>query len=469
MKTFKFFACLVLILNSSLSAQTVPPGLDNGLRHTLDSMRTVLGAKSLSAAIAFPDGAIWKHAEGISSAQPPVAVTPDDVYLIGSVTKTLTSACVLQLADEGLLSLDDSLHQWLDTIPYVDPNITIRQLLQHTSGIFDVLLHPHNQDSMMADITRIWTPEELIERFISPPLFQPGTSWSYCNTNYFLLGMIIKKATGNPFYTEIRNRFYTPLGLNTFAIPAFEPLNSPVAHAWLDVDGDNILDDANDFYMSHMALNSSAGAAGGYFATPADCSRWMRIYMRGDLLPAAMMAEARTTVTAPGSQGGLYGLGLMKNQTDFLGYLAYGHGGDLVYHASSWYFPAKDISITVFTNDNNKNSWLLLPVVRELLRTYNNGTTTAIAPGQGVTDAGLSIYPNPFKDRFTIELSAGNYKDKVEVTLQDVLGKVMVSRVQKPAGKSLQLDGFGSLAPGLYFGTLKTKDEGTKTFKIVKE
>ncbi|MCC6726697.1 MAG: beta-lactamase family protein, partial [Saprospiraceae bacterium] len=154
MKRIKTFSTLVAIVISMGPAlgQVVPTKLDSLLSHTLDSMRNVLGAKSLSAAMQLPDDAVWAFASGISSENPLVNVTVNDAYLIGSVTKTLTSACILQLHDEGVLSIDDSLHQWLDTFPYINPNITLRQLLRHTSGLHDVLATPGQQDSLLLDI-----------------------------------------------------------------------------------------------------------------------------------------------------------------------------------------------------------------------------------------------------------------------------------------------------------------------------
>lgn len=471
MKTLQrsVFAFIFVLFGPSLLAQVVPADLDSMLCYTLDSMRAVTGAKSYSAAIQFSDGAVWSHADGVSMESPAVNVTVNDAYLIGSVTKTITSACILQMADEGKLSLDDSLHKWLDPMPYIDSNITIRQLLQHTSGIYDVLSHPHNSDSLMADMNRIWTPEELIDRFISPAIFSAGTSWSYSNTNYFLLDMIINKVSSNAFYTELRNRFYTPLGLTSFAIPAFEILFSPVAHLWLDLNGDGIEDDAHSFYMSYMSLNSTAGAAGGYFATPTDCTKWMRTYMRGDLLSPATMAAARTSVYAPGSQGGLYGLGMMKNSSDFAGYLAYGHGGDLAYHASSWYFPEKDASITVMTNDNNKNSWTLLPVVRALLKTYVNHPPVAVS----ATNAAIEIkaYPNPFTNQFTVSIESSGTTDKFDVEIKDVCGKT-VSHKKTVSGHGnmiyAEFKELETLPAGIYFVTIRTDKEGSKTIRIAK-
>lgn len=473
MKLTRTLSCLILALLAyiSVSAQTVPAELDATLKATLESMRTQLNAKSLSAAMQFSDGAIWAHANGISSEAPLINVTPDHTYLIGSVTKTLTSACILQLADEGLLNLDDSLHQWLDTFPYIEPNITIRQLMQHTSGIHDVLSTEGQQDSLLADISRIWTAEELINTFIEPPAFLPGTGWGYSNTNYFLLGMIIKKATNNDFYTELRNRFYQPLGLSSFSIPAFETSNGlPVAHVWMNLNADNILDDGHFFYSNWLSLNSTAGAAGGYYSTPTDCTKWMRTYMRGDLLSAEMMANAKTTVFAAGSQGGLYGLGLMKNS--FLGFDAFGHGGDLAYHASSWYFPEKDLSITVFTNDSNVNSWDLLPVVRELLRDCDDfEQISAVKPSLDGIGTTLSAFPNPFDDQISVTIQLANPAETVEMRLTNAIGQTVktVQFENLPSGESkLNMQGLEQLVPGFYSMAISVDCNASWAIKMVK-
>lgn len=457
------FLIPLFIAPNSGKAQ-ISAGLNNELQHTLDSMKMVLGAKSLSAAIQVSDGSVWAHGVGTSSVSEDV--TPNDAYLIGSVAKTITSACILQLADEGTLNLDDSLYEWLPTMPYIDTTITIRQLLNHTSGLYDVLSHPHHQDSLLADMSRIWTPEELIDRFISPPLFQPGASWSYSNTNYFLLGMIIQEATGNPFYTELRNRFYASLGLSTFFIPAFETVAAPIAHAWLDVTGDGILDDAHNFYMSYLSLNSTAGAAGGYFSTPTDCTKWMRKYMRGDLLSPSMMAEAKTTITVGGNIQ-QYGLGLMHKTGGFLGYEAYGHGGDLVYHASSWYFPELDQSITVFTNDNTKNSWTLLPVVRELLRTYLDNQTASLEESK---IGNMSAAPIPFTDQITISWDNVDL-DAVTLELEDSFGKKIeptVISVQNEHHFQAQIKDLERLPAGVYFVRIIGESGQTNTLKVLK-
>lgn len=461
--------CMLTLVSAQTKAQSVPFALDSMLDHTLDSMLPIIGAKSLSAAVQFPDTSVWASAAGISSINPTVNVTTDDVYLIGSVTKTITSACILQLADQGLLGLDDSLYQWLDTFQYINPNITIRQLLRHQSGIYDVLSNAACTNAMLANQDSIWAPEDLITSFIQPAIFQPGATWSYSNTNYFLLGMIIKRVTGNEFYTEYRSRFFSPLGLSTFAIPAFEPLTSPIAHVWLDITNDGVTDDAHNFYMNYMALNSVAGAAGGYFSTASDLTKWTRTYMRGDLLSANMMAEAKTTVVATGQPGLNYGLGLMKR--NFLGYQAYGHGGDLAYAASSWYFPTKDISITVLTNDADHNSWTLIPVVNALLRTYNDWSLLSGIEQSIGQNLMTSVYPNPFTNSINIKMNIDEKIKSVSIILTNALGQEIASLERKdltPGSEEFQLNDLSNLNSGVYFIHLKINGQPASSIKLIK-
>jgi|JI10StandDraft_1071094.scaffolds.fasta_scaffold17188_3 D-alanyl-D-alanine carboxypeptidase len=470
MKHLLKFPILIILLFSSSASSAQSSGnlqLDTLLSNTLDSMRTVLNAKSLSAAIQFPDTAVWADASGISGAG--VNVTTDDAYLIGSVTKTITSACILQLVDQGILSLDDSLHEWLDTIQYINPDITIRQLLRHQSGLYDVLNNPACQPALIGNTSAIWSANDLITNFILPPVASAGGVWNYCNTNYFLLGMIIESATGNPYYVELRNRFYGNYGYTTFGIPSFEPYAQPVAHLWLDLNNDGVLDDAHSFYFNYLSLNSAAGAAGGYYATPSDLSRWMRSYMRGDVVSPAMMAEAKTVINASGSQGGKYGLGLMRNT--FQGLEAYGHGGDLAYAASSWYITDRDISISVLMNHNGLTSWNLLPVVSALLKTYNNWLLLTSSPEYTPSQVTLRVYPNPCREFTTVSFPAVGNDSDLQLVLRNGLGQsVLVTSdfSAAPGGTVCRLNDLGSLSAGMYLIQLLKDGEIIGTSRLVR-
>ncbi|MDH4474165.1 MAG: serine hydrolase [Fluviicola sp.] len=458
---------LVISLSNRANAQSLSPDLDALLDAKLDSMHVALNNKSLSGAIKMSGNYHWKHAVGISSTFVPV--TTDHVYEIGSVAKTMTAACVLQLVDEQVLTLDDSLHEWLAPIPNISGDITIRQLLQHKSGLYDVLGNPSCQPTLLTYQDSIWDPEVLVYTFIMPPPNQPGGTWSYCNTNYFLLGMIIKAATGNNYYTEIRNRFFTPLGLTTPAIPAYETVSSPVAHLWLDINGDAILDDAHTFFFNWLSLNSAAGAAGGYYATPLETSEWMRTYMRGDLLSAIVMDEARITVPAPGLPATTYGLGLMKKQ--FFGYTGYGHGGDLSYSASSWYFPDLDISVTVTNNDANIISWELSPVIAELLETYVNWLSTAETDELTSSEPLFSVYPIPFTSEVNIDIPQEYTHRKISFEIYSVSGNKLSTTSVNTYNEStsvLTVSGLDRLSSGAYLLKIYTDGELTQIQELIK-
>jgi D-alanyl-D-alanine carboxypeptidase len=457
-----FSLATLLFSNIFASGQTVSPALSELLQETLDSMHLVVPAKSLSAAIQFGDGAIWKSAVGISSSQPLVNVTTEDAYLMGSIVKTITSACVLQMHDEGLLSIEDTIGEWLPPMQYIDSGITIRQLLQHTSGLYDVMSNPNLQPALLADVNQIWQADDLISTFINPPLNSAGTNWSYCNTNYFLLGMIIEEVSGNPYYTELRNRFFEPLGLSTFGIPAFEAYNEPIAHVWMDIFGTGQTQDAHFFYNSYLSLNSVAGAAGGYYATPEDITKWMRTYMRGDLLQPETLADAQTTMTAPGLPAATYGLGL--NRKTFSGYVGYGHGGDLAYSASSWYFPALDISITVCGNDADFISWELIPVVRELIETIDDSNLLSIEETVLYNQPNVySVYPNPTSNQVIVE----GLQSMKSWKLYSLDGRIVASfrGISYPSKCNIDMNEY---AEGTYLLDVESINGDVETHRIIK-
>lgn len=466
---------LFSLLAGALNAQ-IPSDLKAALDHTLDSMQTVLGNKSLSAAIAFPHYS-WAHAKGVNSGFPATQVDPNDAYLIGSVTKPITAACILQLVDEGKLSLDDSLYQYVDTIPNINPNITIRQLLQHRTGIFDVLYNQALNQSFNLNPGKVWQAQELLEQFNQPPNAPPGGAWEYSNPNFWLLGMIIEKIEGKPFYEVYRERFFDPMGLSSFGIPAFETLTSPVAHVWIDLNGDGTADDAYTWYMGNKALNSAAGAAGGFFATATDLATWMRAYMRGDLVSPAMMTQAKTTVPAPGSQGNLYGLGLMKNTLG--GSPCYGHGGDLAYSASAWYFPDCDVAVSVLNNDGTNvngqpkfSSWKLLPVVTALHKVAKQWCSLVnIEESAAFSGTTLRAWPNPAQGSLQVAFEVETPGQSADLELVDLQGRVALQQHCEAlnTGEMQQLDLPEKLAPGMYFLRVKQENRYSRPLKIVIE
>src|SRR5215467_14275018 len=158
-----------------------------------------------------------------------------DRVRVGSVTKTFVATVVLQLVAEHALSLGDSVARWLPGLVPGGASITIKELLQHTSGIYSYTNDPGFQQALEADPTRVWRPTELVRIAVAHrPVFPPGTSWAYSNTDYVLLGMIIQAAAGHPVGQELQARIFQPLGLRDTYFPYANPhLRTPYAHGYL--------------------------------------------------------------------------------------------------------------------------------------------------------------------------------------------------------------------------------------------
>ena len=415
-----------------LTAQ-VPVDLKARLDKTLDSMRIKIKSVALSGAMVLPDGNVWTAASGTAAQDPFVAADPNQLYLIGSVTKTLISAAILQLAEKDQLALDDKISIWITRHPNIDTNITIRHLLRHQSGLYDILSNQALNIEMLTHQQAIFDPWNSITRYLQPALFSPGTQWSYSNTNYFLLGIIIQKITGQTYYEYLREHIFEPQGLSSFAIPAYEELNGDVCHVWLDTNGDQLNEDAHIFYSNYLALNSMAGAAGGYYSTSADLARWIYNFIRGEVVNGEWVKEAQKTVFASGVPNGTYGLGLMKKA--FLGYTGYGHGGDLGYSASAWYFPDKEVSIAVLNNDANNNSWALVPVIQALLKTYNDWASTTTASADLVSSTDFLLYPNPAINTLFVKSDAISNIKNIDCSIYNAQGiRQSVQRFDKENG-----------------------------------
>ena len=454
---------------NNVFAQEMSPELSAQLTEVLDSMRLELGMKSLSASVRCSVGVTWSDAVGISSVDPAADAAVNDTYGIGSVTKTMMSACLLQLVDEGQLNLSDSIHQWLDTIEYVNPDITIRQLMQHKSGLYDVMANVNLNPTLLSNTNLIWEASDLLDDFLQAPIAAPGGAWSYCNTNYFLLGMIIEAVTGNPYYQEIRTRFLEPLNLTSTAIPSIETTNAPVAHLWLDINGDGNTEDAHDFFYNWNSLNSVAGSAGGYYSTASDMSKWIRTFLRGELHSEEVLDDAMTTVPAPGMNGSTYGLGLMK--VNFGGYNGFGHGGDLGYSGQAYYFPAFDLSISVLQNDAEYISWDLLPVVSALLNAMIDTECSVIGVDESTAiNANINAFPNPFSDALNITLPASMNGDNINIILFDMTGRVVADEYvngHEYAG-SIRINNLGGLHAGLYMLRCVDDEGGVFTQSVLK-
>jgi D-alanyl-D-alanine carboxypeptidase len=281
------------------------------------------------------DGRRLRGSAGVADLAAGGPVDPDGYFRTGSNTKTFVSVVVLQLAAEHRLSLADPVERWLPGVVSGNGNdgraITIRMLLQHTSGLHnytdDLVARIDSVDSYRKLQFEQFTPRELVGiAMAARPDFAPGQSWNYSNTNYVLLGMIIKKVTGHDWASEVRARILAPLGMrHTFAPGRSTTLPRPHSSAYLYLGPDTPLETSNESV-------TWADAAGALVTTTADLSRFWSAIGRGLLLPPAMVRQMRQTVLAVTFQddqpGYRYGLGLAFTPLSCGGGY-WGHDGDV--------------------------------------------------------------------------------------------------------------------------------------------
>ncbi|MFB8237829.1 serine hydrolase domain-containing protein [Kitasatospora purpeofusca] len=256
---------------------------------------------------------IWRDAAGVTDLESRRPARADGRFRIGSVTKTFVSTVVLQLVDEGRLRLDDPVERHLPGVVPDGGAITVRQLLNHTSGLHDYLDDPryffHDDASLRTFLAEgRWaehSPAELIGVGTrGTPYFPPGRGWHYSNTNYILLGEVIRHVTGRSWQSEVERRIVRPLHLDDTTFPGSRPgIPGPHAHGYA-----RLPEGPADLTL----INPTVGdAAGNGISTAADLGRFHAALFGGKLLRPARLAEMTTAVPAP-MIGAHYGLGLIR-------------------------------------------------------------------------------------------------------------------------------------------------------------
>lgn len=289
------------------------------------------------------DRVVYSRAFGYSDLEEHRRAATDSHYEIGSITKQLTAAAIVQLSEAGKLQLDATVATYIPTAPHAS-EITLRQLLTQMSGLPDYLDGPDIDEAEKKPATF----EALMARIAGKPLaFAPGSSWAYSNTNYIILGKIIEVVSGARYDDYIARHFLKPLGMSeTFTI-GDEPHIPNMAMGYQRVDG----------HMEPVlgAIGQSfAWAAGDLVSTAGDVKKWSDALQAGRVVSPenyALMTTAQRTTK--GEDKG-YGFGLFVDSVD--GQARIGHtGGDPGFTAADEYFPGQDVRIIALTNDGDDN------------------------------------------------------------------------------------------------------------------
>ncbi len=260
-------------------------------------------------------------------------------WRVGSVTKTFVAALVLRLAGQGEFRLDDPIAEHLPGLLPRGEQITVRMLLNHTSGVADYAATWEDSPRGFRRLaTTTYTPQQLIDRGVGlPPTSAPGGRWAYSNTGYIVLGLLAEKVTGQSLSRALRDRLFLRYGLHGTFLPT-TGRTIPGTHLnGHTTDENGRLEDITRSDTSH------AWAAGGVISTAADLNRFFFLLTHGQVVPASLLAQMKQTVPGPGLD---YGLGLMR-LTLPCGAQVWGHKGHIPGYATySFHSDRRDLTVT---------------------------------------------------------------------------------------------------------------------------
>jgi len=310
-----------LVVSLAVGATALTPAhaaTTDGHEATRDALRQWVAEGGMPgvAAMVREDGETWFGSAGYADTDTGRKRSPDDHFRAASITKPFIATVLLQLEAEGRLNVDDSVEKWLPGVVRGNGNdgseITLRRLLNHTSGLYNYTEDPEFQVNTSGSgfpehRYDTYRPEDLVAVAMKhPPHSAPGGEPWYANTNYVLAGMVIEKVTGHSYAQEATRRIIKPLKLRETSFPGTGPKMPkphPVAYSWLhDESPDAPVHDATEQNMSWL------GAAGELISTAGDLNRFDRALMRGRLLPRPQLDEMLNEVPSDGGIG--YGLGV---------------------------------------------------------------------------------------------------------------------------------------------------------------
>jgi D-alanyl-D-alanine carboxypeptidase len=314
-------ALALIALGAPSATESAPPSARTILTETVTAL-VADGSPGALAVVRTP-GRTDRAVAGLARIKPQVPLRSSDRFRVASLTKTFVATVVLQLAAEQKLTLDDSVEKWL---PGLVPNgsaITLRQLLNHTSGLFDYDSDRDWQAARLAKPGRIWSPRELVKIATShPPVFAPGAGWSYSNTNYILLGLVVEAVTDKSLASELQRRLFRRLALRSTSYPTKTAMRGRFVHGYF-VSRAPIPGPRGTLIDVSSLLSPSAWGAGQIVSNADDLVTFLRALLGGRLLPAALLKEMKTSLPGPALYD--YGLGLMI--FDSACGKAYGHIG----------------------------------------------------------------------------------------------------------------------------------------------
>ncbi|MBI2786845.1 MAG: beta-lactamase family protein [Legionella longbeachae] len=357
---FKVFVIFMVIFAMYVA---YAENINESIQKIIDENRIKYQIPGLEVSVSFPGEEVPRDfVSGTSTIGGAFPIQSDHLFQIGSETKSFIAAVILQLEAEGRLSIYDPIGSYLKNIPDAWQSITIQQLLNHTSGIFNYTQVSEFWQSMKeGDFNKQWSSDELVSFVKDKELnFSPGLGWSYSNTNYVLAGMLMEAVTGKSIEEELNTRLLQPLHLtNTYYYSQTysEDFLQRMAHGYSSFG--MFSDEPKDITDKNMSWGNAAGAI---VSTSHDTAIWLRLLLTDDKLLADTQRQELINIVdiengqflSPESNKMGYGLGVIKYNSPAGEYWGHG-GGTLGFISHMYWIKSNDVVITLFVNHIDKN------------------------------------------------------------------------------------------------------------------
>ena len=335
---------IVGVLGMGSARAALPPAAVQEIEGILQNAVTNGRVASVTAQVRQEGQVVFSSSAGYADLELGVKATPDDLYAIGSITKSMTAYCIFTLVNEGKLKLSDRLADILPNYPGAGGQATILQLLTHTSGIHDYA--GDSAPDLIGDPTRLFSEDQVVALFAKhPPDFAPGEHWQYSNSGYFLLGLVIEKVTGRPYEDVVHDLLFAPFGLSRILMDYRQPLMKNRVRGYSH-GADGSFQNA-PVYDATIAL-----AAGGYRSSVGDLTRYIETLFSSkvpqsvhDMMLTPMTLNDGTVISYRPSA-------LVASRLQ--GHLIVSHAGGIWgFHAFISYMPADHVAIGLFTNTDD--------------------------------------------------------------------------------------------------------------------
>jgi D-alanyl-D-alanine carboxypeptidase len=446
------FVCSHTNVKSEIPVDSV---LASALQNKIDNYISQYNLPGISVTVFLPGDRVWSGAAGLSHIYDMTPMDTSHLFEMASVTKMYTATIIFQLMEEGLLSLDDTVGQYLPPMNYIPSGTTIRNMLKHRSGLYSYTNNSAIVNEWFGDPDSIWPHLQMINTYVnSPPLFSQGASWSYSNTNFFLLGMIIEAITGNTFAEELKNRILIPYGLSHIVFPPDDSIPATNTPGWTNFTTSGVYDTDASAILNDCS-RSMAYTAGAIIAKPADACKFTKLLWTGNILSDSSLNIMKQCTNLPLSTSYVNGYGYGAQRFLFWGKTYYGHNGDISGFTEMTFYGTTD-SVGVIISIN-RNSAPRGAIAIDLMSFINQTLTATDNIEKNGFD--LSVFPNPASSTIYLRFNSLD-KRQIEISIFNQFGEVVRKGLKYTAAENAiwSID-VSDLSPGIYYVYLNMDDK----------